>query len=837
MKKSHQLFLFLILFFSGVSALIYQVVWIREFGLVFGIQIYSLTTVITSFMAGLAIGSLIFGRIVDRLKNPLNLFYILEVGIGLFAVLFPFLFNGLTRVYTGIAHHTDFSSYHIQLVRFLLSFIFLLIPTTLMGGTLPVIIKFFVRRMGELGSRISHLYSMNNLGAVVGGFVAGFILVRSFGLMASLYLGAGLNLMNALVAFLVSRPYLGTFSTQEEEYVTTEMISRQTRTNKVVYALPPGLVRLVLWVFAIEGFTTLAYEVIWARIFIEFSFDKTVYFSSIIVVGFIFGLSLGSIIISKWIDRQKNLLSLLGFIEITIGFVSVLLLLLFSRIAPIVSEKRSLLESWIHLAGREYLLFFIILTIPTTLMGFTYPIVSKLYNENIKSLGNRMGMIGFMDTVGSIVGSFVAGFVMIPFIGVLNSFLITVIINIGIGLMVLMANPVIRRRMKFILLGSVVILSGLLYSILPKGQYFTWWDQLEYKSTFFGQHYDRLVFYEEGVAANVSIRHYPYSNDYLGLNIDGHNTAYTTAKDRRVNGLLGYLPYMLHPDPKNAMVVGFGMGVTAYALIQPGIEQVEIAEIVPGVIRAAPYFAEWNHNVIENPKVDVFIEDGRSLIYMTDEKYDIITTNSIHPRLSNSIYTREFYEICRVKLTENGLCCQWIPQNWLTHVEYMSLIKAFIEAFPYYQMWYINEYSTLLVGSEKEIKVDYSVLSEKFEQNEKIRRELTDVGIPTPEALLSQYIFDQEALEKLCEGFPVNTDNHPLVEFSRVVNIAPDTVIMQEIIDSQPQYDQLITNMPEDEESQQQVIHGILAYQAYLKNTVGLVIISVKDFVRQFEEK
>jgi spermidine synthase len=719
------------------------------------------------------------------------------------------------------------------MIRFLLAFIFLLIPTTLMGGTLPVIMKFFVRRMGELGTRVSHLYSINNLGAVAGGIAAGFFLIKNYGLMVSLYTGAGLNLLNALIAFLVSRPYLGKYGTIEEEYIQTGMITRQTGNDKVVYILPAPIIRLVLWVFAIEGFTTLAYEVIWARIFIEFSFDKTIYFSSTIVVSFIFGLSLGSFIISKWIDRMKNLLSLLGFIETGIGFISVILLLVFSRIAPIISDKRSMLESWIHLAGREYTLFFIILSIPTTLMGFTYPIVSKLYNDNIKSIGNRMGLIGFMDTAGSILGSFVAGFILIPFLGVLNSFLITVIINIGIGLIILMTNPVFQARVKWLYAGAIIIASGLLYTLIPEGQYYTWWDQLEYKSTFFGQHYDRIIFYEEGVAANVSIRHYPYSNDFLGLNIDGHNTAYTTAKDRRVNGLLGYLPYLLHPDPHNALVVGFGMGVTAHSLILPEIAEIDVAEIIPGVIRAAPYFAEWNHNVLENPKVKVYLEDGRSLIYMTEKKYDIITTNSIHPRLSNNIYTKDFYRICYNKLAEDGLCCQWIPQNWLTHEEYISLIKAFTEVFPFSQMWYINEYSTILMGSGKEINMDYSAIARKFERNKMLRMELTGVGIPTPEALLAQYIFGGDELEVLCQGFPVNTDNNPLVEFSRVINIAPDTVIMQKIIDSQPEFDKLVVNIPGDRVAQQRVIQSIYSHQEYLKKTVGSVIVAVKRFIRQ----
>jgi spermidine synthase len=837
-RKTHQTLLFLVLFFSGVTALTYQIIWIRKFGLVFGVHVYSMTTVLTAFMAGLALGSLIFGRIVDKKDNPLRVFFLLELGIGVFALLFPWLFDALSRGYGALAQHTELSNYGQQLIRFGIAFLFLLIPTTLMGGTLPVIIKYFVRRLGSVGGGVSTLYALNNLGAVVGGFLAGFVLIQWLGLQVSLTIAALLNLANALITWMIARTFRKITLQTDEHYIEEEKIIKKTEDEKVVYKLPKSVVRLVLWVFAIEGFTTLAYEVIWGRILISFSFDKTVYFSTVIVVSFIFGLSLGSFLLRKWIDRGKHLLAFLGFIEVGVGLISFILLLFFSWLAPFLAEQRELTDTWMQVAGKEYFIFFVLLSIPTTLMGFTFPVVSKLYNQNIKNLGKRMGIIGFMDTIGSILGSFVAGFILIPFLGVVISFLVVVFINIIIGLLVFLSHPTMKKRLKYAISGGTLVVLLILSLMVPDRRYFNWWDQLDYKKTFFGEHYTRLLFYEEGVGSTVTVREYPFGDGYLALNVDGHNTAYSTPKDRRVNGLLGYLPYILHPDPDNAIVIGYGMGVTAHSLVQPDMKQIDIAEIVPGVLEASPLFSKWNHNVLDEPKVEAHIEDGRSMIYMSqDKKYDIITSNAIHPRLSNNIYTRDFYQICKEKLAEDGIICQWIPPNWINEKEYKSLINGFVDAFPHSQMWYINEYSTLLVGKKESMELNYGLIRDKMANNEKLSKEMADFGIPDPFMLLSQFIFDAKDLKEYTKDAPVNTDDHPIVEFSKVINIAPSVPVLNDIKNADPDYKEKIVNVDEAEYEMPVILKRIQSYRDFHKAHIGSIIKSVKNFEKRMEQQ
>ena len=829
-NKLHKILLLSVLFLSGVSALIYQVVWIRKFGLVFGVHVFSMSAVLTAFMTGLALGSLIFGRLVDRRKNPLVVFYWLEIGIGLFAILFPVFFKGLTTLYSIISQNIYISPYQTQIVRFTLAFLFLLIPTTMMGGTLPVIIKFFVRQLRELGYQISNLYSLNNMGAVAGAFIAGFIFIREFGIMATLYIGAFINSLNAIIAFIISRQV--DFNIHESSGTDNNIpIEDESRAEQSIQKpLSKFIIKLVLWVFAIEGFTTLSYEVVWTRIMVGYSFDKTTYFFSTIIIGFIFGLSLGSFLISRRVDKMKNLLGALGIIEIMIGFSSVLLLFLFSKLTPVMIQKRDIFGTWMANSGKEYFFFFLLLTVPTTLMGMAYPIVSKIYADNIHKLGKRIGTIGFLDTVGSILGSFVAGFLLIPFLGVVKSFIFTALINILIGMLLLLFHPQIKSTRKAFIGASVVILAVIIYFRIPDSNYFSWWDQSRFKKSWWTQKYERVLFYDESESATVIVRKNIGLESY-SLAINGHNTAHTTPKDLSVNRQLGYMPYILHPEPKNAMVIGFGMGVTACSLIQPDIEEVDLAEICSGVIKGAPVFSKWNRNVIDQPKLNVFDEDGRSLLFMTDKKYDIITSNAIHPRLSNNIYTKDFYEICFDKLNDDGIICQWIPQNWISEEEYKSLLKAFTEVFPHSTLWYVNEYSTHIIGSKKPIEITYEKIAGKYE-NETLKTDLTEVGLDDPAHFLAQFIFDEEALHNYCRDAKVNTDNNPIVEFSKVISIAPVVKIMEDLMDYPTNYDVFLNNI-QSEEKKSAIKQDINKYSDFLKHNMQAIIKNVNYYSKE----
>jgi spermidine synthase len=761
-------------FLSGVSALIYQILWIRKLGLLFGVHVFAVSAVLTTFMAGLAFGSRFFGKYADRHGDSLRIFLFLELGIGLFALTFPLSFKLLTVVYYRLLSVLPDNPYQTQIIRFLLSFFYLIFPTVLMGGTLPVLSKFFVRRLRELGHYVGSLYSVNNLGALIGAFLGGFVLIRAVGLNMSVFFAALLNLVNATIVYFARKsspePVLPPVVPPQDVAVA----STSPHQSPNGHAYSPRVIRIVLWVFAIEGFTTLSYEVVWTRILLGMSFDKSIYFYTTVIMSFICGLSLGGFLVSRFIDRRQNLLGLFGYVQIGIGLAAIFLLTFFAQLHHFLLSKRPFYgEAWLTTLGMEYVLFFLVMLIPTILMGTTFPIVSKLVTESLQRLGKKIGYVGFLDTVGSIVGAFAAGFILVPFLGVVKSVVVTAFLNCIIGIAILVVHPNYTRRLKTFAITVTAGISLFAVFTVPGQKYFRDWQTR--------QTGDRILFYQEGVSGTVVVPQHPDGTRVLAIN--GSVTAFADYGDIRVHKMLGYLPFLLHPAPKSALVIGLGMGVTTQSLIQPGIRQVDCVEISPEVVRAAKeVFVGENKNVLDHPKLNTIIEDGRAHLVVTEKKYDIITSNAIHARLSGNLYTKEFYQLCKSKLSPQGVLCQWMSTNWLLESEYKALIKAFVDVFPHTSLWCVNAGHVLLIATPQPLSFDWQAVRKRM-NDEKIRYDLEESDLASPFEIFAQFVCDERQLQDYTFDAKINSDNRPYAELSRVVTKAQNPHIIRSMID------------------------------------------------------
>lgn len=815
--KGIRLILLMLFFLSGASALIYQIVWVRMFGLVFGVTIFAVSTVLTAFMTGLALGSIYFGRLIDKRKDALAVFAFLELGIGLFALAFPLLFQGLTYIYVYTHQQLATSFYLSSLIRFAVSFLFLLIPTTLMGGTLPVLSKFFIKRLKKLGWDIGHLYSVNNLGAVIGCFAAGFFLIQTVGVRATINIAAIINIVVAVVTFIMRGRLTAPQTAAESEGIDELGVAKTRRVAEESDAgkYPRYITRLVLWAFAIEGFSALSYEVIWTRILLGLSSDKSVYFYSTVIISFIFGLSLGSFIVAKFIDHKKNLLALFGFIEIAIGVLSILLLPVFALLPRVLLMTHpSGVPSWWSSTGRECFIFFLVMLVPTTLMGSTFPIVSKIYTTNLKKLGNRIGNIGCLDTVGSIFGSFVAGFIFIPFIGVVKAVILTAVINLILGTLLILFHPFMRYRAKLLTGLILLCIIGATYFVVPSNTQFRHWRGQ--------QPGDKLLYYKEGASATVAVPQRPNTIKVLAIN--GAGTAFSDYFDLRVHKMLGYLPLLSHRNPKNALVIGLGMGVTAQSLIQPAMNEVDCVEICPEVVAAAKCFSKENRNVLESPKLKIIIEDGRNHLFITNKKYDIITSNAVHVRLSGNLYTRDFYEICKRKLNRDGIMCQWLPTNWLSENEYQMLVNSFMKVFPHTSLWRINVAHTILLGTPSKLQIDFESLTQRL-QDEKTSQDLEEVNLDNPFAFLAQYVSDEDNLTEYVRQVPLNTDDHPYVEFSKVADLRPNWFTIQSIFKMRKDVGDILVNVARTDDESAQVKEELDTYALSTDHTLRAALL------------
>ncbi len=525
-KRSSLVILFICI--SGISALIYQITWIREFKLVFGVHVFSTSAVLSSFMAGLALGSYFFGKLIDKNKKPLLILLFIEAGILVFALTFPLFFNGVIEIYSFLNNAFELSIGTLQLIRFMLAFLLLIIPTSLMGGTIPVISKYFVLSLQELGYKISKLYSANNIGAVIGCLIAGFLLIRSVGLRNTTFIAAFLNLLNAgLIYFLYKR------EKNNPQFLPGKSLAKSEPANTIIRKdqkpLDTLLIKISLWVFALEGFTTLAYEVIWTRVLLEFSFDKTVYFYTIVIVSFLFGLSFGAFLIRKRVDRIRNYIVYLAVVEGLIGISSFLLFLLFSGFSPYLINHRVMYENFFLLMLNEYLLIFILLSIPTTLMGMTFPLVGKIYTHHIRNIGKKIGILGFLDTIGSIFGSFAAGFLLIPLLGIYYSMLFVVVLNIisAIILIYYETSLSVHKRFIYIAIPVILIIAGII--MFPSEAYY------QHRIGYYPD--EKILSYDEGVAATVTV--HKTRDGYKSLAINGAKTAFANTEDIRVHRMLG----------------------------------------------------------------------------------------------------------------------------------------------------------------------------------------------------------------------------------------------------------------------------------------------------------
>jgi len=874
----------IIFFFSGASGLIYQVVWARKLQLIFGSTVFATSAVLTTFMAGLALGSYLFGRIVDRLGRPLRLYAALECGIAIFALLSPFLLDLLKAVYILIYRTLSAEFYSLTLIRFILSFLVLLIPTTLMGGTLPVVSKFVVDQIEKRGRRVGLFYALNTFGAMVGTIATGFFLIRHLGVMQTIILGAVTNFVLAGLLFwldlgwefsseavmtaisdlqksVANPPVTPTHDSSDQDHFATRLrtdragggffdwikskdvipSSKGFANRKIFPFLPP----IGLLAFAISGFCALGYEVLWTRMLVFF-LGSTTYAFSTMLAAFLFGIAFGSLIFAWLADRnppveveatsltenshgvevlssftdQHSKLVFLGLIQVGIGLSSIALVPAFSQLFEITKTFQALSGTRLW----TFVSCLIVMLIPTTLMGGCFPVVTRIYATTKDSLGQDIGRIYMVNTVGSILGALLAGFVLIPLIGIRRSIGLLAMLNVGIGCLLVLAIPnqrvtighTVRRGAA--ILGSVV---SMVIAILTVG----WSDTpLFLKSAIFKVQRpgDDLVDYREEIDASVTTL--KDDEGVYRLYVDTNQAADASRWDSPSHRVIAHLPLLLHPNPKRALVVGFGMGVTSYSMTQHGVA-VDAVEISKGVIDAArQYFTHVNHNVVQSPLFDLTLNDGRNYILMTPKKYDMISTGIIHPLVSagsSNIYSEDFYRLCKRILTPNGIMCQWVPLHRVPELHYKMIIRTFLNVFPHTTVWY--KYTpdfVILIGTPEKLRINF-------------RDFMARTQIPSIQAglrhddldgwsLLDSFIMGEEAARSYVGEGLVHTDNHPYLEFFGGREIVNTT------------YKNVSTMMPYREQVSSSLVNygHTLEEKKQVRQTVGVYFSATQDLIR-----
>ena len=740
------LFIPIIFLLSGFAALTYQLVWFKELSLIFGVSYQAIAIVTSAFMSGLALGSHLFGSYADRMSlKPLNLYAFLEAGIGGGAVIIPLLFNLVNRFNIVLVQQGSLPVLLTDIIRFVLCFLVMMIPTTLMGGTLPVMSKFYIKRVDDLGKKIALLYGINTMGGVLGAAGTGFLFIRYLGAQRTVMIAVLLNLAIAGAVYFFGRIYKHAHDATNNPSAEDNRAVSATEARPKKIQIPKNKSRFNQHIFIsvfVTGAAALALEILWTRILVYFV-SISIYSFTVILVTFLLGITLGSLLFSRYIDRLKNPLLIFGYLQLAIGFF---VLYLLQTIGNVLSETSMDL-------GGQFLKTGILILIPTLLMGAAFPTIIKSFTQNLKNLGNRLGKLYAVNTIGTVVGSLGASFVLLPLLGAQKSILLIAVVYTAIGIFNLVFALSAKRPL--ILIGLIVITvvgtgTLLVQRIKPV---------VLYSSSFRHGEMNQLEYYHEGTEASLAVL--KGNLNLRGLNINGATTAYTSYYDVTVHKLLGHLPLLLADEPRNALIIGFGLGSTAWSMAQHEVDRIDCVELVPEERETARYFEIENGDIFEDPRFNFIVGDGRNYLLTTTQPYDVISINAIHPAMSPYLYTYDFYQVCRSKMNPDGIICVWIPLN----SSYVNiLLKTFQSVFPHASLWDCTTQHILLIGSIQPLSIDYYQWCKNISR-EKITVSLAEVLLQDPVRLLSQMILDENGIRTISVNAGINTDDWPIVQF------------------------------------------------------------------------
>jgi spermidine synthase len=741
---------YLLFLLSGATALVYEVAWSRRLVLVLGSTTYAVSLILAAYMLGLALGARLSGSVADRTRSPLLLYAVLEAGIGGLAFLMPVLLSAASAAAGGS-----------RPLAFLFGFAVLLLPTTLMGATLPILSRFVVTRLGVMGSRIGLLYGLNTAGAVIGTFLAGFFLVRLLGVYTSTYFAGVANLLIAGVAVALA--------------LQMRDVAREPSAEPpAVPSGPPGaLPRIALLAALASGLLSLASEVLWMRM-LTFFLEGFTYTFSAMLTTFLLGLAVGAVISGALVSRIRNLRRYLGWLFLLSALVSAGVLFAMVHAFDLTRWANDvtapLFANWrVHHAARLFLVSFLVLFPPALLMGTIFPAAARMATRHVGEVGGRVGLVYAVNTLGAVLGSLVAGLALVPMVGMAWGAAGVAFAGALVGLAMLG-----RRALAALPVAAGVV--ALVFLAEP-------WTEFVLRSQVFQGRWSlerELITYREGAYAAVSV---------VEDRRDGVRAIYTDDFQAAATGpaykymrLLAHIPLLIADrwEGSEVLVICFGTGTTAGSASAHPLGRLDLVEICPEVLELAPRFRDVNKGILDRDAdrpfpVAVHVDDGRNFLLRSERTWDVITLEPLMPYTPGAVnlYTEDFYRLCRGRLAENGVMCQWIPIHAMSSDDYKMLLRSFVEVFPETTLWFV-EGTTMVIGTREPTRIDFGRLASRMRRTE-VAEDLEAIEFDDPLLVLNSFVAGGEELSRFLEDAFVMTDERPLMEFHPIPYGFPNT--------------------------------------------------------------
>lgn len=761
-------------FLSGATGLIYEVLWIRMLGLVFGHTVFAVTTVLAAFMAGLGLGAWAFGRIADRHPRPLRLYGLLEIGIGVFCLLVPTLLRLVERVYLALARGLDLGFLPFALVQFVLVLLLLLPPTTLMGATLPILSRFFVTEDATLGRRVGLLYALNTLGAVAGTASAGYLLLPALGMQATLALAAALSVaVGAVILVVDHRLAAGAGGAPARQPLLPYPGPGAGGPRAVVAVIGLGL--------ALSGGASMIYEVAWTRA-LALVLGSSTYAFTAMLVAFLLGIALGSALFSRLLGGRRMGPGAFGLVQLGIGAAALAVLPAFEHLPDLVLRLLAISLSPGFVLVVQVGLATAAMAVPTLLIGASFPCAVQVAARDLARVGGDVGRLYAVNTLGAIVGVVIAGFVLLPHVGAHGTVKTGVAVNLLVGGALVAGGlragwpRVAGLGLAAAMLAGVVWLPGWNPAVMASGpavyarQYQRYAGRVALADAFPDS---RVLYYHDGLTATVSVHR---EGPVVFLRVNGKTDA-SNGADMRTQLMLGHLPLLVHPDARSVLVVGLASGVTAAAVARHPVERIDVVEIEPAMVEASAFFVDENRHVLRDPRVRLVVGDARNVLLASDRRWDVIISEPSNPWIGGiaALFTEELYALARERLNPGGVLVQWIDGYTVPPADLKMVVKTLRTAFPATSVWNAQMADFLLLARAEPRPIDLDRVEAAWAASPGLRADLMGIGVRSPLAFLADFVLDETDAGRYAIGADVNTDDRLPLEFSAPRSMHRDT--------------------------------------------------------------
>jgi len=750
---------------SGATALCYEVAWTRRLVLVFGSTTAAVALILAAYMLGLALGAEAGGRLADRAKRPALLYAAAEGLIGLYAFAFPGLLSVVRSAYLALGTSAT-------PVLFLGAFVLLLVPTFLMGATLPVLVKATVSDPATTGGVVGRLYGANILGAVLGTAATGLWLMEAAGVLGATRWAGGVNIAIALVGFVAFRG--------------AKPVESRENAPDAATPLSPAMRAALASTFC-AGLVGLAAEVLWTRL-LTFTLQGFTYTFSAMLATFLLGLALGGFVFGRAASRTPDPVRALVRLHAAIGALAAVALLVLTSHYAISWKMWELSGSIVGPQGdlrarhvvQLLLSAAVILFPPAFLMGGAFPFAAAAYRRGLGDLGARVGRLYAVNTVGAVLGSLVAGFVLAPLVGLTWGAAIVAATSIVAAFAVSALGGCAAPMRRFAPLAGAVVVAALVFLAHPERPF------LLRSQVFLGDkaRENRLVESKNGATCTVSV----VDDDrerYRLLYTDEFEAAGTKPEYRYMR-LLAHLPVALADDPSRVLVICFGTGTTTGSVsTHSAVKRLDVVEISPEVLSVADQFKNVNHDVLHGAgradlDVAVHVDDGRNFVLRSKEQWGVITLEPLMPYTPAAIhlYTEDFYRECAPRLAPGGVMCQWIPLHAMNVEHLKQLVAAFTSVFPDSAVFFADG-AIALIGGNGLLRMSYARVAERL-SDPAAKDDLAAVGFDDPVRALATFVAGGETLRKWAADAAPVTDERPVLEFFPLLRV-PITHLWQNL--------------------------------------------------------